>query len=144
MSRATQSLDKETLRYRNNHATQRAYQDYKAAEYKARNEKDWREARRASVRKHREKVKALIYQLLGGPKCVRCGFDDERALQIDHIHGAGTRGRNERGVHREYADILRWGREKFQVLCANCNWIKRKEDGEQANLDKRNTGKETR
>ena len=25
-----------------------------------------------------------------GSKCSRCGFNDERALQIDHIHGGGV------------------------------------------------------
>src|SRR5262245_4193654 len=41
-------------------------------------------------REHRQKVRLEILLLLGGAFCVRCGFDDVRALQIDHVHGNGN------------------------------------------------------
>jgi hypothetical protein len=76
------------------------------------------------------KRKAAI-DLLGG-KCARCGFSDIRALQIDHINGDGYKergGRKGTNSHRIYNNILS-GAQGYQCLCANCNWIKRDEEGE--------------
>jgi hypothetical protein len=77
--------------------------------------------------------RAEILALLGN-RCVRCGFSDPRALQIDHIHG---KGREERynGGWTYYTNLLakiKAGSKDYQILCSNCNWIKRselKEDG---------------
>lgn len=68
-----------------------------------------------------------------GGKCCRCGFADPRALQFDHINGGGRRERLEKTlnpVHR-HRDI-RENPGKYQLLCSNCNWIKRYENGEDA------------
>ena len=64
-------------------------------------------------------------------RCVRCGFSDVRALQIDHVEGCGTASRKDRQHTCLYLDIVR-GRNTVpvQVLCANCNWIKRHENNE--------------
>lgn len=64
-----------------------------------------------------------------GAVCAVCGFDTNLdALQIDHIYGGGNVERK-RGIHSRqvYRDILVGKRSKrdFQVLCANCNTIKR-------------------
>lgn len=72
---------------------------------------------------------------LGG-KCVRCGFDDPRALQIDHINGNAKDDQNNR---HQYGGIRIFRlrkmsdeelRSTYQLLCANCNWIKRSENKE--------------
>jgi len=66
---------------------------------------------------------------LGG-SCAQCGFTDIRALQIDHKNGDGSAQRREiGGLHRMYRDILK-NPVPYQLLCANCNWIKRYENGE--------------
>ncbi len=65
------------------------------------------------------------------PTCARCGFSDERALQIDHVHGGGTAESRKIGPAGLYARILR-GEPGYQVLCANCNTIKKVENGELA------------
>ena len=74
------------------------------------------------------RIKALV--TLGG-KCVKCGFTDYRALQIDHIEGGGHK---EILKHRKqmYGRIARGEHDKtkYQLLCANCNWIKRYEKNE--------------
>ena len=77
--------------------------------------------------------KVLIY--IGGEKicCVRCGFSDIRALQIDHIKGDGNKDRKSwNSVTEYYYRILGMARkqaqEKYQILCANCNVIKRREN----------------
>lgn len=65
------------------------------------------------------------------PACVKCGFDDYRALQIDHINGNGAKHRRELGTNYLYTWLRKNGYpEGFQVLCANCNWIKRDENHE--------------
>jgi len=72
------------------------------------------------------RMKAFV--ALGGPVCTKCGFTDIRALQFDHIIG-GT-GRKERKKYNGrmgsfYKYVAETGKSKFQVLCANCNTIKR-------------------
>lgn len=65
-----------------------------------------------------------------GAKCVKCGFADFRALQVDHVNGGGHAERTLRkSIYRGIAVGLdKIGR--YQLLCANCNWIKRFENNE--------------
>ena len=81
------------------------------------------------TRKRRE-----LIDLLGG-KCERCGFDDIRALQVDHVNGGGASHRRDDptvvsvgGLYKAVVD----NPDDFAVLCANCNWIKRAENEEYA------------
>ena len=63
-----------------------------------------------------------------GGQCVRCGFDDPRALQVDHVKGRdGPRGNV--NTRKWYAHVLAHP-DEFQLLCANCNVIKRIEERE--------------
>jgi hypothetical protein len=79
---------------------------------------------------YRGRIKKAIHALLGG-KCSRCGFDDERALQIDHINGGGAKDVAQKGSYqRRVLQSIMDGEKKFQLLCANCNWIKRFEKKE--------------
>ena len=67
-----------------------------------------------------------------GRSCAICGFSDVRALQIDHINGGGRRHRLLLGSGNDprfYKDVLE-NKYKFQILCANCNQIKRVENKE--------------
>lgn len=73
------------------------------------------------------RLKAL--EVLGNV-CVRCGFDDVRALQIDHVNGGGSQERLKEDNRRMYVRIAGGDTEGYQVLCANCNWIKRSENNE--------------
>lgn len=79
------------------------------------------------------KQRMEIFTLLGG-KCIKCGFNDSRALQIDHINGGGSKERKIFGFHGTFLmkvknSILNDFNE-YQLLCANCNWIKRFENNE--------------
>jgi hypothetical protein len=70
-----------------------------------------------------------------GNKCRKCGFIDLRAIQIDHIFGGGNRARKKFSNARMYINSLyRMDlislTENYQLLCANCNWIKRDENKE--------------
>jgi hypothetical protein len=88
----------------------------------------------AYIKGLRIKKRQEVFDLLGH-KCVRCGFDDIRALQIDHINGDGRKEARAERHHISYYDRviaeIKAGSKKYQILCANCNWIKRHENGEQ-------------
>lgn len=78
---------------------------------------------------YQQELRAKVIVFLGG-KCQRCGFDDIRALQIDHINGLPYKERL-KSIYL-YLDILENPKSKeiYQLLCANCNWIKRAENKE--------------
>lgn len=87
---------------------------------------------RETYRKIKQRKLNLILEL-GGGCCKRCGFSDPRALQVDHVNGDGWLERKKKVVVRVLPDnlIIQGFREgKYQLLCCNCNWIKRDEEGE--------------
>lgn len=73
-------------------------------------------------------IRVRAINKLGGV-CIRCSFSDIRALQIDHINGDGTIERKSLSPCKLYKLALN-NPTKYQVLCANCNWIKRVENKE--------------
>ena len=81
---------------------------------------------RAISRQYYKLTREKAIQLLGG-KCVKCGFSDIRALQVDHVHsdGALERSLNSVNIFLRVAKGNTNGR--YQLLCANCNAIKRTE-----------------
>src|SRR3990167_10375303 len=82
---------------------------------------------RAAQRKYSRNLRLQALEKLGS-KCERCGFNDPRALQIDHINGGGVRERKKgTSQHVFYRSIVNGERTDLQLLCANCNWIKRAE-----------------
>lgn len=65
----------------------------------------------------------------GEPTCAKCGFSDVRALSIDHILGGGNQHRLEENVAAG-THFYQWLRKQdypkgYQVLCMNCQFIKR-------------------
>lgn len=91
--------------------------------------------RKIASREYQSRVRKATITLMGG-KCVKCGFDDFRALQIDHIKGGGTKDRKE--ITKLYTKFVMESilnkEDKYQLLCANCNWIKRGENKETRTL----------
>ncbi len=62
-----------------------------------------------------------------GRECVQCGFTDLRALQLDHIHGGGTKEHaalGTKGIHMKICKNPEEAKKIYQCLCANCNTIK--------------------
>jgi len=112
--------------------------------------KKWNAKRRAEgIHQPTVRVVEFVSELRGraflklGRVCNRCGFSDPRALQIDHVHGGGTKEGKERSGRGAglYRRVLLDTTGKYQLLCANCNWIKRYENGEHrggANYAQRN------
>ena len=72
-----------------------------------------------------------IFALLGGERCKKCGFDDYRALQIDHVKGGGRKQIKENPKVTKpnvFYRVIVADVASYQVLCSNCNWIKRYEE----------------
>ena len=92
-------------------------------------EQEWRSADPSRIaryaRTHRQRLKAAVLVLLGDC-CKRCGFKDSRALQIDHVNGGGSRHHKKVGSGGVLKAVLD-NPKNFQILCANCNWIKKAE-----------------
>lgn len=104
----------------------------KVKEYREKYRRNNPEKIKESQRKYHQKNRKLLFDLLGN-KCVKCGFLDKRALQIDHINGGGRAERikyNTKDFHRIVLKSLKSKEKKYQLLCANCNWIKRTEKNE--------------
>ena len=90
------------------------------------------EKHRESINKYRQRIRLAAIAILGGA-CVKCGFDDIRALQIDHINGGGGKELKISNGGNHMNKIIRSvlnKENKYQLLCANCNWIKRWENKE--------------
>lgn len=99
---------------------------------------------RNTSRKRREKLRTEILFLLGdkcsNPYNLNHGdfLADSRCLQIDHINRDAKRrekwhgqalGGSEMYLKSVLASI-KTGKKEYQLLCANCNWIKRHENKE--------------
>ena len=89
------------------------------------------------ARYRRLKTKQFLFELLGGKRCIKCGFSDERALQFDHINGGGCKDYDRFGGRKRVDSMQKYyikhpeeAKKTLQVLCANCNWIKRHENNE--------------
>lgn len=95
----------------------------------------------------RKQIRSEIVKKLGG-KCVNCGFDDPKALQIDHVNRNKIFIRTGMSPHRdEFGRLVTSnvstlkktlneiiaGSKEYQILCANCNWIKRFDNKEWGN-----------
>lgn len=66
-----------------------------------------------------------------GDQCTKCGFNDKRALQMDHIMGGGNKHRKSLSSPTKYYKyVIEDNGNSFQLLCANCNMIKRTENNE--------------
>ena len=76
---------------------------------------------------HREnKIKDLFHYSNGTMSCVKCGYSDIRALEIDHINNDGAEHRKKVGSSWDfYLRLIKNDYpEGYQVLCRNCNWLK--------------------
>lgn len=76
----------------------------------------------------RQKLRQALLDMFGGV-CAYCGFNDTRALHLDHIDGGGVIENKKMGNLAVYRKAL-GGAPGYQLLCANYNWIKRIENEE--------------
>lgn len=77
----------------------------------------------AYYKRHKYELKKKIYNILG-KKCSICGYNDLRALEIDHTFGGGSIHRKNTGGIAYWKDIIKSIKnKKIRILCRNCNWI---------------------
>jgi len=115
-----ESISKHTLWWREYRKTDK-YKEYK---------KGYRARVKDVIAAERQNLKKEVMDKMGG-KCVKCGFNDYRAVQIDHINGDGHA--DNVGGQKYYIRVLESfikKEGKYQLLCANCNWIKRFQNNE--------------
>lgn len=94
--------------------------------------------------RRRLKIEVLTYYGNGRCACVRCGFNDVRALSIDHITGGGNHHRRKIEI-KAGSDMYVWLKKNnypdgFQTLCMNCQFIKKDESHEYHNYLKEREG----
>ena len=90
-----------------------------------------KESDRASHLKNKQVV--LAHYCHNEIRCQICGFSDMRALTIDHLAGGGCQHRRE--LRGGGPGFYRWLKQRnfpdgYQVLCMNCQFIKRIENQE--------------
>ena len=82
---------------------------------------------RRSQRKRRQEIKLEIYSLLGN-HCIKCGFNDKRALEIDHKDPRMAKKEPLRcqsvTYYRRILERIKSGSKDYQLMCCNCNRIK--------------------
>jgi hypothetical protein len=82
------------------------------------------------ARELRLKAVAKLGGKCSNPECHTPGGEtDWRCLQIDHINGGGTKELREIKSRAVYRRVIQ-GYPGYQLLCSNCNWIKRYEKHE--------------
>lgn len=97
--------------------------------YYIRSRERLRDKRNGSNKARSKLLRANTLRVLGDV-CSRCGYTDSRALQIDHRFGGGIADRA-RFVNREqFLRAVMNDPSPYQLLCANCNAIKKIENRE--------------
>lgn len=81
-----------------------------------------------------QKKRLLVLIHYGGnpPKCACCGESELDFLTVDHIYGGGSKIRRETKMYG--SSFYRWLIENnfpegYRVLCCNCNWGCRRNNG---------------
>jgi hypothetical protein len=86
--------------------------------------------------KYKEYRLKIIEHYSGGKNCcARCGIEDVRVLDMDHINNDGAEQRRKLGQ----LNLVHWVIKNnfpdgFQILCRNCNWLKELERREKDNI----------
>ena len=89
--------------------------------YRAENPEKFRKQSRDA----KARLKERLFEMYGH-RCAICGFDDKRALTLDHINQNGNEERRllgERGVYVRAVNEYR--PDEYRTLCMNCQFIER-------------------
>lgn len=108
--------------------------------------RDWYRDHKTIYQKQWEedKLSVVSHYSNGTMDCKKCGYSDIRALSIDHIKGDGAKHRREIGQHNLYKWLINNNYpDGYQVLCMNCQVIKRIENGENRELYKYPTNEDS-
>lgn len=89
---------------------------------------DYKHSRKIRTNELNRNVRISLLRILGN-ECVLCGYNtNDLALQIDHINGNGSDERRIHGntmMYKKYICNPELAKSKLQILCANCNQIKK-------------------
>ena len=85
--------------------------------------------KRDYARVYCQKSRLEIYRLEGN-KCICCGEDDPIYFQIDHVNDDGWVERKRKRLGNGGSPQVTLSKylkepDRYQLLCANCNWAKR-------------------
>ena len=131
MPRTTEAYKKYQREYR----AKRRKIDSEFAEIERQKSREWKNLNRKKVHEYDHTkywtMRFKVLEILGN-KCNKCPVNDFRVLQIDHINGGGykeIKRLKSEGILRK---ILKHPdpQSEYQLLCANCNWVKRWENKE--------------
>ena len=109
----------------------REYARKSMARYRAKNP-DYKKKERKWDRERRHKLKLDVISHYSNAtmKCANCPFSDIRALSLDRIEGGHIKSGLPYG-DTLYKRLRKQGYPKgWQVLCMNCQWVKRYENEE--------------
>ena len=113
--------------YEKNRVAIRAKQDA----YRNENKESILAYNRVWIRAYRANLKADMLAAYGN-KCACCGEDEPLFLELDHIHNDGAACRRAYGNQfMEWVDLRKqgWPKQNHQLLCANCNKGKLRNNG---------------
>ena len=108
--------------------------------------KQWHQSHADEINKQKRarnlalKREVVLHYSSGSGQCKRCGFDDVRALSIDHINGGGEK--HKRAIKKVSGSLFYlWLKQNnyplgYQVFCMNCQLIKAMENREFAQGNK--------
>lgn len=97
------------------------------------NPEKYKQISKRSTKRRNQKIKLARLNLIRklGNICSKCGFSDIRALQIDYQNGGHRKMIKKAGTsygefYLKLDKLSKYELAKdWQILCANCNWIKR-------------------
>jgi len=83
------------------------------------------------AKEYRARIKFRVFEHYGN-KCSCCGETIKEFLSIDHIKNGGTKMRRETGIGT--TQFYKWlidhnFPEGYRLLCMNCNWGRRMNNG---------------
>jgi len=101
-------------------------------------DKEWRKRHLNAATEAHLRLKMTVLSHYSAELKCKCGFNDIRALSIDHVNGGGNK--HAKRIGGGSGALYFWIKkhsfpEGFQVLCMNCQFIKRHEKGEVRRVD---------
>jgi len=106
----------ETHRKKRNKINKKRYDSEKGDQIRARN------------RKYINGLRDKFMKQYGG-RCECCGTSYDPFLTLDHVDGGGNKDRANKNNSRIYLDAMKVvDKNKYQILCMNCNLAKSKSD----------------
>ncbi len=71
--------------------------------------------RNETTRKKYQELRNSVFKIIGGYTCVDCGYDDERAMQIEHLHNTGNLDKKRFNQRRD--QMYRYYKDFDQISC---------------------------